>query len=166
MRGCSAQAHLSAQEAAPSTGPRVSRPYGDRGRAQSPATTSSEGPYPSYRLENVRPRDRRLRRRVDFDRVFQHGRHNGGRLMSVRCVPNQAGVSRYGFVISRRVGKAVVRNRVKRRLREALRLLPVREGYDVVISARPEAATQSFHTLRKELVLLLGRARLLEGRVT
>jgi ribonuclease P protein component len=51
---------------------------------------------------------------------------------------------------------------VRRRLREALRLLPVREGFDVVITVRPEAAKVSFHALRAELMLLLRRARLLD----
>jgi len=72
-------------------------------------------------------------------------------------------VSRLAYVIPKRVGKAVTRNRVRRRLREALRSLPLAEGYDVVVSARPEAGAATFQALRQELVLLLGRARLLNG---
>lgn len=60
------------------------------------------------------------------------------------------------------MGPAVARNLVRRRLREALRLLPVREGFDVVITVRPEAVKVSFHALRAELMLLLRRARLLD----
>ena len=56
----------------------------------------------------------------------------------------------------------MTRNLVRRRLRESLRLLPVREGFDVVITVRPEAASVTFHSLRAELMLLLRRARLLE----
>ena len=56
----------------------------------------------------------------------------------------------------------MTRNLLRRRLREALRLLPLREGFDVVITVRPEAAKASFHTLRTELILLLRRARLLD----
>lgn len=56
----------------------------------------------------------------------------------------------------------MTRNLVRRRLREALRLLPLREGFDVVITVRPEAAKVSFHALRAELMLLLRRARLLD----
>jgi ribonuclease P protein component len=51
---------------------------------------------------------------------------------------------------------------VRRRLRESLRLLPLREGFDLVITVRPEAANVTFHALRAELMLLLRRARLLD----
>jgi ribonuclease P protein component len=61
------------------------------------------------------------------------------------------------------VGSAVLRNLLRRRLREALRLLSLREGYDVVITVRPEAAKVTFYALRAELMLLLRRARLLEA---
>jgi ribonuclease P protein component len=71
-------------------------------------------------------------------------------------------LTRFGYAIPRRVGTAVTRNLVRRRLREALRLLPLREGHDVVITVRPEVANVSFHALRAELMLLLRRARLLD----
>jgi ribonuclease P protein component len=106
-----------------------------------------------------------LRRRADFDRVFQQGRHNSGRLLAVRTVTNELALSRFAFAIPKRVGKAVVRNRVRRRLREMLRSLPLLEGYDVVISVRPEAALSSFYALKQELTLLLKRARLLDVQV-
>jgi ribonuclease P protein component len=96
--------------------------------------------------------------------VFQRGRHNSGRLLALRSVANGGPVSRSGYAISKRVGKAVVRNRVRRRLREALRALPVREGFDLVITARPEAAKSTFWELKAELETLLKRARLLEDR--
>jgi ribonuclease P protein component len=104
-----------------------------------------------------------LRRRADFDRVFQHGRHNSARLLAVRSIANESELTRYAFAISKRVGKAVVRNRVRRRLREVLRLTPVREGFDVVVTVRPDAATASFWDLKAELTMLLKRARLLES---
>lgn len=56
----------------------------------------------------------------------------------------------------------MTRNLARRRLRESLRLLPIREGFDVVITVRQEAANVTFHALRAELMLLLRRARLLE----
>jgi ribonuclease P protein component len=102
-----------------------------------------------------------LRRRADFDRVFQQGRHNSGRLLAVRSVPNGLAWSRFAFAVPKRVGKAVIRNRVRRRLREILRTLPFEEGFDVVVSVRPPAAASSFYALKQELVMLLRRARLL-----
>lgn len=81
----------------------------------------------------------------------------------MRSVANGLEWSRFAYAIPRRVGNAVVRNRVRRRLREALRSLPLRPGFDVVVTARPEAAAAGFQALRSELALLLRRARLLDA---
>jgi ribonuclease P protein component len=69
-------------------------------------------------------------------------------------------LTRFAFAIPKRVGNAVVRNRLRRRLREILRALNLTEGFDVVISARPEAASAEFGSLKAELTLLMTRARL------
>jgi ribonuclease P protein component len=105
-----------------------------------------------------------LRRRADFDRVFQQGRHNSGRLLAVRGVANGQTLTRFAFAIPKRVGGAVVRNRVRRRLREILRSLSLQEGFDVVITVRPEAAASTFNGLKLELTTLLKRGRLLDGQ--
>ena len=106
-------------------------------------------------------RQLRLRRRKEFDVVFQQGRTWANELLVLRSLPNQLDHNRYGFVTSKRLGGAVVRNRVRRRLREALRSLPVRAGWDVVISARLPAAQSDFHELKEALVDLLTSARML-----
>ena len=103
----------------------------------------------------------RLRRRKDFDAVFGQGRAWANQFLVLRSVPNQLEHNRFGFVTSKRVGKAVVRNRVRRRLREAVRSLPSRPGWDVVISAKRAASEADFHQLKAALADLLGRARLL-----
>jgi ribonuclease P protein component len=105
-----------------------------------------------------------LRRRVDFDRVFQQGRHNSGRLLAVRSVANELAWSRFAYAVPKRVGNAVVRNHVRRRLREILRQLPFEEGFDVVISVRPEAAQSTYFALKQEVETLMRRGRLLPGR--
>ena len=61
----------------------------------------------------------RLRRRKDFDTVFQEGHVLANRLLVLRTAPNQLPHNRYGFVTGKRLGKAVVRNRVRRRLQAA-----------------------------------------------
>jgi ribonuclease P protein component len=96
--------------------------------------------------------------------VFQQGRHNSGRLLAVRSTPNDVALSRFAYAVPRRVGGAVVRNRVRRRLREILKTLPCLEGFDVVISVRPEAAESTFASLRQELSTLMKRARLLQDQ--
>ncbi len=81
--------------------------------------------------------------------------------MAVRSVKNGQTLSRFAYSVSKRVGNAVVRNRVRRRLREIVRLLAFLEGYDVVITARPAAATSSFQELGVELTKLMKRADLM-----
>ena len=78
-------------------------------------------------------------------------------------MPNEQDLTRYAFAISRRVGNAVTRNRIKRRLREILRLSGLVEGFDIVLVARPASADADFQSLKAETLLLLKRAKLLEG---
>jgi ribonuclease P protein component len=80
----------------------------------------------------------RLRRSFEFARVRRHGRSSSTRLLVLAILQNNLEHNRYGFVVGKRVGNAVVRNRVRRWLREAVRALEphLRNGYDVVIIAR------------------------------
>jgi ribonuclease P protein component len=95
--------------------------------------------------------------------VYRRGRIQSNRLLALRVLPNEQAVSRFGFVAAKVVGGAVTRNRVKRRLREAARRLPVRGGYDVVIGARKPAADVTFSELTLALQSLMSRAGVLDG---
>jgi len=86
------------------------------------------------------PAKQRLRRERDFDRVFAEGKVIRTKELIVRAAPNGLGFPRLGLSVGKAVGNAVIRNRVKRVLREAFRLnkhlLP--GGYDLVVVPRRE----------------------------
>ena len=103
----------------------------------------------------------RLRRRKDFDAVFRTGRAWHNELLVLRSIPNALEHNRYGFITSKRVGKSVLRNRVRRRLRESVRVLAANPGWDVVVSAKARAAEATFKELNGAVVQLLGRAGIL-----
>ena len=71
------------------------------------------------------------------------------RLVAMSMCENQLPHNRYGLSVSRSVGTAVTRNRVKRRLREILRALPLGTGSDVVVTAQPSSASADFEELRR-----------------
>jgi ribonuclease P protein component len=106
--------------------------------------------------------------RSDFDRVFRKGKRVGGRFFLVIGLPNGRREDRLGLAVSRKVGSAVMRNRVRRLLREGFRRLPrPRErGLDLVVVARPDIVGMSQAEVDGELRHRLRRlADFRRGRV-
>ena len=98
----------------------------------------------------------------EYELVYNKGNSWACDLLVMKAMPNDLTLSRCGFSISKRVGKAVTRNRVKRLLREIWRLTSLKSGWDIVFIARPPAATADYTSLKKAVESLLSRARLLE----
>ena len=101
----------------------------------------------------------RLTDSPEFERVYRQGTAYRGRLFSVHAFPNEHGTPRLGLSISRKVGNAVTRNAVRRRLREVFYscISELSGNLDLVVSARPAAAEATFEELREEFSKLLGR---------
>ena len=106
-------------------------------------------------------REQRLTKGAHFEAVCSKGGSWSNSLLVLRALPNALEQNRYGFSVRKRLGKAVVRNRVKRLLREGVRSTPTKEGWDMVFIARQAAAEADYDSLRKAIAELLSRARLL-----
>ena len=111
-------------------------------------------------------REQRLRTPAEFRRVRDVARRGIAHpLLVLHLAPNELDHARVGITVSGRVGKAVVRNRVRRRLREALRgrMAQLPRGNDVLITARPASASASWPELCAAVDTVLARARQLSS---
>jgi ribonuclease P protein component len=106
---------------------------------------------------------RSLTKRSQYVLVYQQGRVWANSLVVMKALPNGLSLSRYGFSVTKKVGKAVQRNRLKRLLREIMRLQPLKSGWDIVFIVRSVAVNADYHQLERVVARLLTRAQLLEG---
>ena len=108
-----------------------------------------------------------LKRNYEFRRVYHKGKSGVSSLLVVYARPNRGAGNRLGVTVSTKLGKAVVRNRVRRRLREIYRLSQpeLKQGYDVVLVARGRAAAASYAELARAYRRSCERLELLEKKV-
>lgn len=108
------------------------------------------------------PRELRLRENRCFQAVYRRGRSWADRRLALHVLRQPGAGKRFGFVVGKKLGGAVPRNRVRRLLRAGCRSLvdQVPAGVDVVIVARAAAAEASLAELTAELRSLLQRAGL------
>src|SRR6187401_2455953 len=101
-----------------------------------------------------------LRSAADFQLIQSHSRSRSHALLLMRYRRNGLDRTRYGISTGRKVGSAVVRNTIRRRLRTVLRALDanIAPGYDILLVCRPAAATVKQADLDIALRLLLGGA--------
>ena len=92
-----------------------------------------------------------LKKNYEFRRVYNKGKSRVTPLLVVYARPNRGKRNRLGVTVGTKLGKAVVRNRVRRRLREIYRLSQpeMKQGYDIVLVARTRAVAASYADLSR-----------------
>ena len=148
--------------------PRISSTHVNQGRTQRPGSSSREGPQAPCRDHSQQaslisrygfPKSFRLLVSPDFRRV-QRGRRFKTKHLVFRCLKSEASEPRIGLAVSRKVGNAVVRNRVKRWIREAVRHeRQVLTGMEVVVIALPSASRSSAASIRSQVARVFADLR-------
>lgn len=161
--------NLSTSQSPTKTNARVSRPDGDAGGAQCAQAAAQQGTQAAGNCDSAqaagltrKPTPNsfgeadRLHRRDEYLRVQRQGtRYQTAHFVLYASVTAADGRARLGIAVSRRIGKAVVRNRLKRRVRECFRTIlwqTFAGGTDVVVIARAGAGELSTPTIRSELM--------------
>lgn len=148
------EAHLPAEQPRPQPSSRLPRPHGDQVGPSDPELASRPRPQEALRLN-------RLTKRADYLAANRGKRApTRGFVLLARDRKDGDTSIRYGLTVSRKVGGAVVRNRMKRRLRELVRAhLPERgtAGVDYVLIGRREGIERDFSALADDLLSALSR---------
>lgn len=103
----------------------------------------------------------KLRKNQEFRRVYSRGKSIVNRYLVMYYAKNNLPYNRVGFSVSKKVGKSVVRNRVRRLMKEAFRLrsIPLKSGYDIVFVSRVRMNKADFKTVEKSMFHLLKKIR-------
>lgn len=110
------------------------------------------------------PKQFRLSQKKDYERIHKFGKFFGQDFLAIKVIKNNLNVSRFGFLVGLKISKkATVRNKVKRRLRESVRLKleKVRPGFDIVVFVRPEIVKKDYWEINETIKKVLGKAGLI-----
>src|SRR5205085_2697209 len=150
------EAHLSAEQPGPQAAPRVPQPHGDRRRTQGAERPPRPRPQEAQRLTI-------LKKRADFLAANAGERASTpGFILLVRNREDSEAEMRVGFTVTKKIGGAVVRNRMKRRFRALAReIVPVKgiAGADHVMIGRAGGIERDYSLLRSELSGALDQIR-------
>lgn len=111
------------------------------------------------------PKENRLKKEKEFEAVFKGGRTIKGGNIFLRYLANGTGKTKVGFVVSKKVSKlAVKRNKVKRRMREIVRIRKeeIKEGLSIIFIALPSAVNADYGEMEKDIEILLNKGELIK----
>ncbi|NLY85402.1 MAG: ribonuclease P protein component [Tissierellia bacterium] len=109
-------------------------------------------------------KENRLRSNMEFKRVYSKGKNYWNRNLILYVRKNNTNITRIGFSVSKKIGKSVVRNKVKRRMREIcrLRLDQLKEGYDLVFIPKKNVVDLTYKELESAMLHILRLGKLLK----
>lgn len=106
----------------------------------------------------------RLRKKREVERVLKEGKGFKEEFLILKVKKNKLEELRFGFIVSQKVSKkAVVRNKIKRRLREVVKeeIKGIKKGFDIILIALPKTETKDFQDIRKTIEKLFKKAGIL-----
>lgn len=110
------------------------------------------------------PKIHRLTKKKDFDQVFKRGESVKNDFLLCKMLKNQLPESRFGFVVSKKVSmKATIRNKAKRRLRDAVFsvLKEIKKPADVIIIALPSITKKEFSDIQEVIIIMFKKLKLI-----
>ncbi|ERI90528.1 ribonuclease P protein component [Clostridiales bacterium oral taxon 876 str. F0540] len=113
-------------------------------------------------------KDEKLRKNIEFRTVYRKGKSFSNQLLVLYILKNRKEINRAGISVSKKVGKSVVRSKVKRLISESYRLNKdnIKKGYDLVFIARTTSSDKDYHEIEKALTNLFKKAGLLINEKT
>jgi len=108
-------------------------------------------------------KSQRLRKNREFRYVYNKGKVYSNSILVMYIVKNNSEYNRVGFSVSNKVGKSVVRNKVRRRIKESFRLNAsiIKKGYNIVFISRVRARGVNYKEIEKAMLLLFKEAKIL-----
>ena len=106
-----------------------------------------------------------IKKDSDFRKVYKHGKSFANKYLVMYILNNKSDFNRVGFSVSKKVGKANIRNKVKRRIRESFRLNCdeyIETGYDLVFIARIASKDTNYNDIEKSVINLVKKSKLLK----
>ncbi|MGL5640747.1 MAG: ribonuclease P protein component [Paraclostridium sp.] len=107
-----------------------------------------------------------IKKDSDFRKVYKHGKSFANKYLVMYILDNKSDFNRVGFSVSKKVGKATIRNKIRRRIRESFRLNCdeyIKNGYDLVFIARVASKDAEYEDIEKSVKGLIKKAKLNQG---
>jgi ribonuclease P protein component len=102
-----------------------------------------------------------LSKQAQFKAIYESGITKVDRFVVIRALANNLETTRFGYSVSKKIGNAVTRNRIRRLFREIGRSLPIKPGMDIVFIARSDSVRADYFQLKSSVKRLLQQAGLL-----